>query len=63
MVARSTYNLQNYSNNCRESYLNEIFNDLDIGDYFENGLDVNLVQITEKVPTLMHEEWQSQNIL
>ena len=43
------WNLQNFSNNCWESHLNEIFNDLDIGDYFENGLEVNLVQITEKV--------------
>ena len=54
------WNIQNYSNNCWESHINEIFNDLDIGDYFENGLEVNLVQLTEKVLTLMHEEWQSK---
>ena len=52
------WNLQNYSHNCWESHLNEIFNDLDIGDYFENGLEGNLVQITEKVVTLMHKELQ-----
>ena len=28
--------------------------------YFEYGLEVNLVQLTEKVLTLMHEEWQSK---
>ena len=31
-----------------------------MGDYFENGLEVNFVQIIEKVLTLMHKEWQSK---
>ena len=40
--------------------MNENCNELDVGDYFENGLEVTIVQITEQVLTLMHEELHAQ---
>ena len=54
------WNLQNFSNNCWEYHMSEIFKDLGIGHYFDSGMEVNINEMFDKISTLMHEEWQSK---
>ena len=52
------WSLQNFRNSTWTAHIYDLLNELNMLDNFEQGLEVNINQTSEKILNLMHQEWQ-----
>ena len=52
------WSLQNFRNSTWISQIYDLFNELNMLDHFEQGLEVNTIQTSEKLLNQIHQDWQ-----